>query len=221
MIRILLVDDQTLLREGLQSLLQAEKDFEIVGSCENGMEALRLAEERNPDVVLMDIKMPIMDGIEAMRRIKRKRPATSVLMLSSFGEDRHIVEAMAGGADGYLLKDMPSGLIVRTIREARDGGVLLPAPIASKIAARLSEMDDGSADAFDREKMNRAGYSFTSRERQVILLLVEGFTNRQIASSLYISEGTVRNYVSSIYGKLGAGDRESAVPMLRSLLLDD
>lgn len=221
MIRIMIADDQRLLREGLQTILQAEEGLSVIGVCENGQEAWRQTKENRPDVILMDIKMPVMDGIEAMRLIKRDAPDTIVLMLTTFAEDRFIIDAMAGGADGFLLKDMPSKQIVRTIREAMDGGVMLPAAIASKLAARLSVLNRGRADSFDEKKLSRLGLSFTERERKIVLLMLEGYSNRQISSALFMSDGTVRNYISVIYNKLGTSDRKEAVTVMRGLLLDD
>lgn len=220
MISIIIADDQRLLREGLQTILQAEDNLDIVGTYENGLEALQAAKAMKPDVVLMDIKMPVMDGIEAMKRIKREVPGTAVLMLTTFAEDRFIVDAMAGGADGFLLKDMPARQIVQTIYQAMDGGVMLPAAIATRLAARVSVLSDERADALDENKIRAAGYAFTERERKIIMLMIEGYTNRQISSSLFMSEGTVRNYVSVIYNKLGTSDRQDAVAILKGLLLE-
>ncbi|WP_020617958.1 response regulator transcription factor [Paenibacillus daejeonensis] len=221
MISILIVDDQRLLREGLQTILQMEDGLRIAGICANGAEALQAAQAHKPDVVLMDIKMPILDGIEAMKRIKRELPGTVVLMLTTFAEDRFIVDAMAGGADGFLLKDMPSRVIVQTIREAMNGVVMLPAAIASKLAAKLSVLSEERADALDETKLKSGGYVFTERERKIILLMVEGYSNRQIASLLFMGEGTVRNYISVIYNKLGTSDRQVAIALLKDLLLED
>lgn len=221
MISIIIADDQRLLREGLQTILQSEDGLSIVGLCENGKEALQKTKEQRPDVVLMDIKMPIMDGIEAMKRIKQEVPGTVVLMLTTFAEDRFIVDAMAGGAEGFLLKDMPSKTIVQTIHDAMGGGVILPAMIASKLAAKLSVLSDVRADAFDEDKLKRSGYAFTERERRIIILMIDGYTNRQISSSLFMSEGTVRNYISVIYNKLGTSDRQAAIILLKGLLLED
>ncbi|MDQ6419662.1 response regulator transcription factor [Paenibacillus sp. LHD-117] len=220
-ISVMIVDDQRLLREGLQTILGAEEGLEIACLCENGLEACEQARLRKPDVVLMDIKMPVLDGIEAMKRIKRERPAAVVLMLTTFAEDRFIVEAMAGGADGFLLKDMPSKTIAQTIRDAVGGGVMLPAPIASRLATRLSALSRGGTVAFDETKLKQQSYAFTERERRIILLLIEGYTNRQIATALFMGDGTVRNYVSVIYNKLGTSNRQEAATMLRGLLLDD
>lgn len=220
MISIIIADDQRLLREGLQTILQAEDDLNVAGLCENGLEALRTAKECKPDVVLMDIKMPVMDGIEAMKQIKREIPGTIVLMLTTFAEERFIIDAMAGGADGFLLKDMPSKLIVKTIHEAMNGDVILPAQIAARLAAKLSILSDARADAFDEAKIKKSGYAFTERERKIIVLLIEGYSNRQISSALFMSEGTVRNYISVIYNKLGTSDRQMAISILRGLLLE-
>lgn len=220
MISIIIADDQRLLREGLQTILQAENGLHIVGLCENGLEAFQMAKELKPDVVLMDIKMPVMDGIEAMKQIKRELPGTIVLMLTTFAEDRYIVDAMAGGADGFLLKDMPSRLIVQTIHEAMNGDVILPAQVASRLAAKLSILSDERADTLDEVKIRESGYAFTERERKIIVLMIEGYTNRQISSTLFMSEGTVRNYVSIIYNKLGTSDRQNAVSILKGLLLE-
>jgi len=221
MISVMIVDDQRLLREGLQTILQSEENLNIVGLCENGMDACERARELRPNVVLMDIKMPMMDGIEAMKRIKREQPETVVLMLTTFAEDRFIVDAMVGGADGFLLKDMPSRMIVRTIHDAMSGGVLLPVPIATKLAARLAVLSDDRADAFDEAKLKASGYAFTERERKIIILMIDGYTNKQISSALFMSEGTVRNYISVIYNKLGTSERQSAISILKALLLED
>ncbi|QTH43476.1 response regulator transcription factor [Cohnella sp. LGH] len=221
MISIIIVDDQRLLREGLQTLLQTEEGLEISALCANGKEALQAVQEHKPDVVLMDIKMSGMDGIDAMKRIKREYPGTVVLMLTTFAENRYIVDAMAGGADGFLLKDMSSRIIVQTIRDAMNGEVILPAPIASKLAAKLSVLSEGRADRFDERKLRESGYSFTVRERKIIELMTEGYTNKQISSSLFMSEGTVRNYISVIYNKVGTNDRIAAVAILSGLLLED
>lgn len=220
MISIIIADDQRLLREGLQTILQAEEGLHIAGLCENGLDAVRTAKSCKPDVVLMDIKMPVMDGIEAMKQIKRERPNTIVLMLTTFAEDRFIVDAMAGGADGFLLKDMPSRLIVKTIHEAMNGDVILPAQIASRLAAKLSVLSVERADMLDEAKLKQNGYSFTERERKIIVLMIEGYTNRQISSTLFMSEGTVRNYISVIYNKLGTSDRQAAIAILKGLLLE-
>lgn len=221
MISIIIVDDERLLREGLQMLLQSEEGLEIVAICASGKEALQAIKEHKPNVVLMDIKMSEMDGIEAMKRIKKEYPHTVVLMLTTFAEDRFIVDAMAGGADGFLLKDLSAKVIVQTIRDAMNGELMLSTPIASKLAAKRSVMYDGSADIFDENKLRESGYTFTVRERNIVELMIEGYTNRQIASTLLMGEGTVRNYISVIYNKIGTNDRQAAISILKDMLLKD
>ncbi|ANE46609.1 LuxR family transcriptional regulator [Paenibacillus swuensis] len=220
-ISIIVADDQTLLREGLQTILNLEEDLEVVATVENGQEAHQAAIKLRPSLVLMDIKMPVLDGIEGMKRIKRDCPGTAVLMLTTFAEDKFIVDAMAGGADGFLLKDMPSDRIVQSIRDAMQGNLMLPGSIASKLAARLSVLSTIGSDAFDESILARERLKFTERERKIILLMVEGYTNKQISGALFMSEGTVRNYISVIYNKIATNDRPTAIVQLKELLLKD
>lgn len=221
MIRILIADDQTLLRDGLQTILNLEDDFEVVKVVGNGLEAYDAAGELKPTVVLMDIKMPIMDGIASMKRIKRDYPETMVLILTTFAEDKFIVDAIAGGADGFLLKDMPGDRIIQVVRDAANGHVMLPIAIAAKLAARLSAYTSAGSDVFDETELRLQGLTFTERERKIILLMLEGQTNKQIAGTLFMSEGTVRNYVSVIYNKIGTNDRPKAIALLKELVLKD
>lgn len=221
MIRVLIADDQRLLRDGLQTILQLEDDLEVVGVSENGQEACEAVREKRPDIVLMDIKMPVLDGIEAMKLIKRDFPSTVVLILTTFAEDKFIVDAMAGGADGFLLKDMPADKVIHTVREAVKGQLILPAAIAAKLAARLSVLSDTGADAFDETELRRQGLVLTERERKIVLLMIEGYSNRQISAALFMSEGTVRNYISVVYNKIGTNDRKTAIAKLKDLLLGE
>jgi len=218
--RIVIADDQRLLRDGLQMILQLEDDMEVVHTAENGLEAYEAVRTHRPDIVLMDIKMPVMDGIESMKRIKRDFPKTAVLMLTTFAEDKFIVDAMAGGADGFLLKDMHADRVVSVIRDAVKGETILPANIAAKLAARLTAFSPVGADAFDEQKISKQGLVLTERERKIILLMLENYTNRQIAAALFMSEGTVRNYISVIYNKIGTNDRAAAIAYLKELMLD-
>lgn len=219
MLRILIVDDQRLLSEGLQTIINLEPDMEVVGTAEDGADAVKAAVSLEPDVVLMDVRMPVMDGIEALKRIKRERPQTIVLILTSYAEEKFIVEGMAMGADGFLLKDMSAEQIVGTIRDSVSGNLILPASVASKLAARLMALSDNRQGELDERKLEREGIAFTESERKIVLLLVQGLSNKQIASKLFMSTGTVRNYISVIYTKLGTSDRETAVLRIRELLL--
>ncbi|SDE65916.1 DNA-binding response regulator, NarL/FixJ family, contains REC and HTH domains [Paenibacillus sp. UNCCL117] len=217
--RILIADDQRLLRDGLETILSLEEDFEVVGVAENGLQALDMMAEHRPDIVLMDIKMPVMDGIEAMKRIKRDYPDTVVIMLTTFPEDKYIVEAMSGGAEGFLLKDMPADRVIQTVRDAVVGQLMIPASIASKLASQLMILSNVRADPFDENRLKDEGLMFTERERKIILLMIEGCSNKQISSALYMGEGTVRNYISVIYNKIGTNDRQSAIARLKDMLL--
>jgi len=218
MIRILVVDDQTLLREGLQTIINMEEDMRTVGLAANGMEAVQLTAQTRPDIVLMDIKMPVLNGIEGMKRIKAEYPQTIVLMLTTFLEDELIVNAMANGADGFLLKDMAGEQIVQTIREAMKGHLIMHAPIAAKLAARLINAPRKDPGLFDEQTLEREGLFFNDKEREIILLMIREKTNKQIAAALYMSEGTVRNYVSVIYSKIGINDRAASIKRLKELL---
>ena len=219
MLRIVVADDQRLLRDGIATILSLEEDLDVVGSAENGEETVRLVRSLQPDVVLLDIKMPVMDGIEALRIIKAESPHVKVIMLTTFAEDKFIVEAMSAAADGFLLKDMPSERVIQTVRDAAAGQMILPSSIAAKLAARLMTLTNVKADVFDEAKLKREGLLFTERERKMILHMIDGSSNKQIAASLFMSEGTVRNYISVIYTKIGTNDRHAAVQRLKELLL--
>jgi DNA-binding NarL/FixJ family response regulator len=206
MIRVMLADDQKILRDGLRALLQSD-EMAVVGEASNGKEAVDMALALKPDVVLMDIRMPEMDGVEAARQIKAAQPQTAVIMLTTFDDDEYVIKAMTYGASGYLLKDIDSGKLKNAIRNCMGGNIILPGRIAAKITSRLSDMSGSGAQADD----------FTEREINIIRLLTEGRSNAEIAAALFLSTGTVKNYISQIYQKLGVGDRTNAVIALKRL----
>lgn len=216
MLRVLIADDQTLMRDGLQTILQLEDDIEVVAAAENGEEACRLAAEHRPDLVLMDIRMPVMNGIEAVKKLRETMPETKVLVLTTFDEDEYIIEALAGGAVGFLLKDIPTDKLLQAVRDAARGEIMLPSAIAVKLAARLSS---ASADrsALPKTRGRPTEMKFTEREMSIVALMAEGRTNREIAQLLFMSEGTVKNYVSTIYDKIGTNDRTQAVIWLKDM----
>ncbi|MFC5699658.1 response regulator [Cohnella faecalis] len=220
MIRVLVADDQTLLREGLQTIINLEDDMRIVGLAGNGQEAADMAADVKPDLILMDIKMPVMNGIDSMRSIKRELPGILVIMLTTFIEDELIVDALAGGADGFLLKDMAGDHIVQTIREAFNGPLLLPPRISAQLTARLLYSPPRSQEPFHEKALKQNGLVFKDQERKMILLMIKGHTNKQIAAALHMSEGTVRNYISVIYDKIGTNDRSQAILSLKEFLLN-
>ncbi len=206
MIRVLLADDQKILRDGLRALLENEGDISIVAEAGSGAEAYERALEVKPDVVLMDIRMPETDGVEATRLIKSAVAQTVVIMLTTFDDDEYIIKAMTYGASGYLLKDIDSDKLIQAVRDGVGGNIILPGRIAAKITSRLQ----GSAAGIDAA-------DFSGRETEIIRLIMAGKSNADIASSLFLSVGTVKNYVSQIYLKLDVGDRANAVLELKKL----
>ncbi|QNU67339.1 response regulator transcription factor [Ruminiclostridium herbifermentans] len=212
-IKVLIADDQTLMRDGLKTILELEEGMEVVGVAENGIQAYELAEKLNPDVVLMDIRMPIMDGVDSTRIIKNNNPSIVVIMLTTFDDDEYIIQALQYGASGYLLKDIQGNKLIQAIRESMAGNLLMPSNIAVKLATRLSKISEKESINI---KSNNLALSY--REQEIATLMIKGYTNKQIASELCISEGTAKNYISMIYSKIGINDRTKAVIFLRECL---
>jgi DNA-binding NarL/FixJ family response regulator len=201
MIRVLLADDQALVRAGLRLILDAEPDIEVAGEAGDGGEAVEAALAAAPDLVLMDVRMPGMDGIEATRRLLAARPATRVVMLTTFDLDEYVVESFRAGASGFLLKTAPPAQLVAAVHTVHAGDALL-APVSTR---RLIEQHAGpprTAAVLD---------TLTARERDVLLLLARGFTNAEIARHLVVEPSTVKSHVASLLAKLGLRDRVQAV----------
>jgi DNA-binding NarL/FixJ family response regulator len=217
-LRIIIVDDQTLLRDALQTIINMEEDMEVVGTADTGERAVELISSLAPDLVLMDIRMPGMDGLEATRRILEVLPETKVMVLTTFAEEQYIVDSLARGAISFLLKDMPADLILQSIRNAASGQFTMPSVVASKLAARISFLSSTPEKPIGAGPLKQQGISFTEREQNIIQLLMEGRTNKEIAKSLFMSEGTIKNYVSIIYHKIGENDRTKAILLLKDLL---
>jgi DNA-binding NarL/FixJ family response regulator len=209
MIRVLLVDDQRLMRDGMRTLLSLEPDLAVVGEAGNGAEGLQAAVSLCPDVVLMDIRMPGMNGVEATREIRRALPQTRVLILTTFDDDDLVMDALLEGAAGYMTKDLPAEEIAAAIRQVQVGGVVMPPPIAAKVVAELSRRSASQAPAPGPEDRQALGL-LTEREREVLHLLSQGYSNREIGEALYITEGTAKNHVSSVIEKLSLRDRTQA-----------
>ncbi len=203
MIRLLLVDDQTLIRQGLASLLSLEDDFEIVGHAGHGAEAVSLVESLTPDLILMDIRMPVMDGVAATRTIREKHPNVRILVLTTFDEDEYIVQAMQAGASGYLLKDAPTEELAAAIRSVHKGNTQLGPKIGEKLLSRLSAPQSNQA-------KEEAQSMFTGRELEILKLLGQGKSNKEIAQGLFITEGTVKNHITKILSLLNVRDRTQA-----------
>ncbi|MFC5703268.1 response regulator [Cohnella faecalis] len=214
MITIVIADDQMLTREGLKTILDLEDDIEVVGIARNGAEACELAARLHPTLVIMDVQMPEMDGLTALKQIKQTIPETFVLILSTFLDDNYIVDGMANGASGYLLKDMDVDKMIAAIRDTVSGQFILPSAVAAKLATRMTQM------ALDRPSAaaNHQSVQLTDREKELAELVMKGYSNREIAAAMYISEGTVRNYISNLYGKLEVMDRVQAIVRLQTFM---
>ena len=211
-IKVLLVDDQQDLVNELRSLLETDSQIQVVGTACDGFDALQKMQDNLPDVVLMDIRMPNMNGVVATERIKATYPDVKVVILTTFDDSDYILNAINHGASGYLLKDIGANKLISAVKNAYEGDTILPAQIARHITNAAKNV------AADREiKLSRA-FMLSDREIEIALMIYEGFTNRQISAALNISEGTTRNYVSSIYEKIGCENRADAVRKISEIL---
>ncbi len=214
MIRVLICDDQVIVCEGLRAILSTARDIEVVGVAHDGAQAVEMVPETQPDIVLMDLKMPIMNGIQATRLICDQYPQVRVLVLTTYDADEWVFDAIRGGASGYLLKDTPRERLIAAIKETVEGKTHVDPAVAGKLFARVAAQGIAPPDT-------SIGDDLSAREREVLSLLARGLTNAEIAKQLYLSEGTVRNYVSSILAKLDVSDRtQAAVLALRYGLTD-
>jgi len=201
-LRVVIADDQPMMRAGFRAVLEAAGDIFVVAEAANGAEAVRLAGEHSPDVILMDIRMPVMDGIEATRRLPRDR----VLILTTFGLDEYIIDALRAGASGFLLKDAPTAEVVAAVRAVAAGDAVLSATVTRQL---LDQVGRRLPAAVSRVPADLA--ALTDREREVLRLLAAGLSNSEIAAALVVSDATVKTHVSHLLGKLGLRDRVQAV----------
>ena len=202
-IRILLVEDQTLMRQGLKTILELEPGLRVVGEAEDGKSAVKLALQLRPDIILMDVQMPNMNGVEATAAICRAWPEAKIVILTTFDRDDYVFEGVRSGALGYLLKDLPAPKLIETIRHVQAGEVFIQPEIASRTLRAALRPEGGLIEPL------------SEREREVLVMLAQGIPNKEIADKLHIAEGTVKNHVSNILGKLQAENRTQAADIAR------
>jgi len=204
-IKVLLVDDQPLFREGLRTLLSIHPDFDVVGEASNGQEAINLVRSTGASVVLMDLQMPVLDGVATTRRLHQEQPDCRVIVLTTFDDDELVFDGLRAGAVGYLLKDAPSEKLAEAIRVAARGETFLQPSVAAKVVAEFARLTRKTA-----ESSNSLSEPLSERELEILRLIARGASNREVAATLFLAEGTVKNHVTNILGKLGVRDRTQA-----------
>jgi DNA-binding NarL/FixJ family response regulator len=211
MIRILLADDQALFREALRMLISSQRDLEVVGEAANGEEAIKLADSFRPDVVLMDLQMPVMNGVAATRHLHSAQPDCHVIALTTFDGDEYVFDCLRAGAVGYLLKDAASENLFAAIRAAARGESFLQPSVTTRVLAEFTRLSDQLPLSVPLVE------SLSDREHEILRLIAKGSTNREIAEALFITEGTVKNHVTNILSKLDVRDRTQAALKAREL----
>lgn len=200
--KVIICDDQAIVRDGLEMLLKLEPDIQVVGVADDGAAAVEMVAKKTPDLVLMDLKMPVMNGVEATRQIRTKFPQVKILVLTTYDDDEWVFDAIQAGASGYLLKDTPRDEVIKAIRGTLAGKTYVDPSVAGKVLRQVSSHQTQPA-TFITSKL-------TDREIEVLRLIAKGFSNLDISERLFLSEGTVRNHVSAILAKLGVTDRTQA-----------
>lgn len=208
MIKVMIADDQTILAEGIKNVLETSDQIEVIALVSDGAEAIRKIAENKPDVVLLDIRMPNMNGVVATKEIKTRWPEIKVIILTTFDDSDYILNAINYGASGYLLKDINAESLIGAVKNAMSGDLILPSKIAKKIASAAKMVSS------DKEIKLKKKFNLSDREVEIALMVYDNFNNRQISSALKISEGTTRNYISAIYVKLNAESRTQAIAIM-------
>jgi len=213
MVRVFICDDQEIVCEGLSRILSSDPGIDVVGVAQDGSEALELIPDTQPDLVLMDLKMPIMNGVVATRKIKEKFPHIKVLVLTTYDDEEWIFDAIRGGAAGYLLKDTPAGGLIAAIKGTIEGKSFVDPNIAGKVLTKVASGKSSNPPP--------TTFSLSHRENEILALIAQGLTNADISQQLFLTEGTVRNYTSEIFKKLGVSDRtQAAITAIRYGLVD-
>ena len=203
MIRVLIADDQEIVREGFKRILETDPEIQVVATAVDGQEALDLIEVYNPDLVLMDLKMPRLNGVQAIRRLRESHPDLPILVLTTYMDDKWLFDAIKSGASGYLMKDRPRIELLEAIHGTMDGDSYIDPSVAGKILSNIA-----SSPVIESPERS---YNLSEREQEILNLLAQGLSNADISQRLYLSEGTVRNYTSTLFAKLGVSDRTQAV----------
>ena len=211
-INVLVVDDQLELAEEIAAILRSDDELNVVGVAGDGLQALETLRKTPADVVLLDIRMPNMNGVVATQQIKTAYPDTKVLILTTFDDSDYILNAINNGASGYLLKDIAASALIDSVKNANAGDTILPAKIARQIASAAKHV------AADREIKVKRAFQMSDREVEIALMMYEGFTNRQISAALKLTEGTTRNYISTIYIKTNSENRQDAIRAIAKVL---
>ncbi|WP_096201358.1 response regulator transcription factor [Bacillus sp. FJAT-45350] len=221
MYKVFIVEDDFLMRYSLEVMLNNEDDMKVIGKAENGEEAIKKISNEQPDIVLMDIRLPIMDGITCTKLIKEKFPNIVVLILTTFNEDEYIYEGLAYKANGYILKNINNDKLIKTIREAAKGQFIMPEEVAAKLSNRLHKLYDHASLSMKLNKifdyLEQDNIQLSKKEREIVELVLEKLNNREVAKRLFISEGTVKNYLTVLYTKLGVKNRNQLIDYFRKL----
>lgn len=207
MIKVMIVDDQKIFREGLKMIISQDKEIDVVGLCENGQEAIDMISIYKPNIILMDIQMPVMNGVESVKRIKEAYEDIDVIMLTTFHNDEYITDAIKAGALGYLLKDTEIGIIIDAIKTVKEGGALMDSSAMKVILKQFTKMPTSDHDLSN----------LTDREKDICYLIADGFNNKEISEKLYLGEGTIKNHITKVLQKLELRDRtQLAIYILKS-----
>ena len=203
MIKVIVCDDQEIVSQGRRTIINSDPKIEVVATAHDGMELLPLLEKFQPDLVLMDLKMPVMNGVQATQRIRQTFPQVKILILTTYDDDEWLFDAIRGGASGYLLKDTPAITLIQAIKGTVAGETFIDPAVAGKILTSIAEPK--------KQVLHKSSIQLSDREMDIMQLMARGLTNADLARELFLSEGTVRNYTSTIFAKLGVNDRTQAV----------